>query len=116
MMHDRDDPRHDLASDLNQLHRMRLVSLLEGTTLVILIFVAVPLRHLGGYRIATMIMGPVHGMAFLLYIWMLVQTISGGSVTKDDALRLAATAFVPFGAFFSERILRKAQATLAAAA
>jgi integral membrane protein len=105
-----------LASDLNQLRRMRLVSLLEGATLVILILVAVPLRHIGGYRIATMIMGPVHGTAFLLYIWMLVQTISGGSVPKGDALRLVAAAFVPFGAFFNERVLRKAQATLAASA
>jgi hypothetical protein len=35
-------------------------------------------------------MGPVHGTAFLLYIWMLVQTISGGSVPKGDALRLVA--------------------------
>jgi integral membrane protein len=106
----------DVAGDLNQLRRMRLVSLLEGTTLVILVFIAVPLRHLGGYRIATMIIGPVHGMAFLFYIWMLVQTISGGSVPKRHALRLIAAAFVPFGAFFNERILRKAQATLAASA
>jgi integral membrane protein len=105
-----------LASDLNQLRRMRLVSLLEGATLVILIFIAVPLRHIGGYRFATMIMGPVHGTAFLLYIWMLVQTISGGSVPKGDARRLVAAAFVPFGAFFNERVLRKAQATLAASA
>jgi integral membrane protein len=121
MMHARDDikqdnPKQDLASDLNQLRRMRLASLFEGTTLAILIFVAVPLRHLAGYRIATMIMGPVHGTAFLLYIWMLVQTISGGSVPKRDALRLVAAAFVPFGAFFNSRILRKAQATLAASA
>ena len=108
MMHVR-----DLASDLNQLRRMRLVSVLEGMTLVILIFVAVPLRHLGGYRVATMVMGPIHGVAFLLYVWMLIQTISGGSVTKDDSLRLIAYAFVPFGAFFNERILRKALATLA---
>jgi len=55
-------------------------------------------------------------MAFLFYIWMLVQTISGGSVPKRHALRLIAAAFVPFGAFFNERILRKAQATLAASA
>jgi integral membrane protein len=115
-MRDRDDLKQDLAGDLDQLRRMRLVSLLEGMTLLILIFVAVPLRHLGGYRIATMIMGPVHGTAFLLYIWTLMQTISAGSVARGDALRLVAAAFVPFGAFFNERLLRKAQATLAASA
>jgi integral membrane protein len=106
----------DLPSDLDQLRRMRLLSLLEGTTLAILIFVAVPLRHLGGYRGATIIMGPIHGTIFLLYIWMLVQTISGGSIPRRDALRLVVAAFVPFGAFFNECILRKAQAKLAASA
>jgi integral membrane protein len=105
-----------LANDLKQLRWMRLVSLLEGATLIILVFIAVPLRHIGGYRIATMIMGPVHGAAFLLYFWMLVQTISGGSLPKRDALRLITAAFVPFGAFFNERLLRKAQRTLAASA
>jgi integral membrane protein len=104
----------DLSSDLNQLRRMRLVSLLEGTTLIILVFVAVPLRHLGGYRIATTIVGPVHGMAFLVYIWMLVQTISGGFIPRGYALRLMVAAFVPFGAFFNERVLRKAQLSLVA--
>jgi integral membrane protein len=104
----------DLSSDLNQLRRMRLVSLLEGTTLIILVFVAVPLRHLGGYHIATTIMGPLHGMAFLFYIWMLVLTISGGSIPKGYALRLTVAAFVPFDAFFNERVLRKAQLSLAA--
>ena len=95
---------------------MRLVSLLEGTTLVILIFIAVPLRHLAGYRIATEIMGPIHGTAFLLYIWMLIQTVSAGCVPKSDALRLIVAAFVPFGAFFNERLLRKALAAHTASA
>src|SRR6266702_941825 len=95
---------------------MRLVSLFEGATLLILVFIAVPLRHIGDYRMGTMIMGPVHGAAFLLYFWMLVRTISAGSVEKRDALRLVVTAFVPFRAFLNERLLHKAQWALVASA
>jgi integral membrane protein len=61
-----------------QLAWMRVVSLLEGSTLVLLVLVSVPLKHLAGFPIATAVMGPIHGMAFVLYTWMLLQTVSGG--------------------------------------
>jgi hypothetical protein len=41
--------------------------LLEGATLVLLLFVAVPLKHLGIYREAMSITGPLHGLAFRRY-------------------------------------------------
>lgn len=103
----------DAAEELGQLHRMRIVSMIEGSTLLVLIFVAVPLKHLGGYPIATAIMGPVHGMAFLLYVWMLIQTVSSAAFPRRDVVRIVLAAFIPFGAFFNERILRRRQALLA---
>jgi integral membrane protein len=105
-----------MTEELHQLRRMRWASLLEGTTLLVLVFIAVPLRHVGGWRMATTIMGPVHGMAFLLYAWMLIQTVAGGSLQRRDTAWMIAAAFVPFGAFLNERMLRKAQAALAASA
>ena len=105
-----------MVEELNQLRRMRLVSLLEGTTLLILVFIAVPLRHIGGYRMATMIMGPVHGTAFLLYVWMLIQTVAGVSLPRRVVAYMIVAAFVPFGAFLNERLLHRAQAALTASA
>ncbi len=55
--------------ELSQLRRLEFASLIEGSTLVILVFVAVPLRHLAGWRGATAAMGRVHGLAFLIYLW-----------------------------------------------
>jgi integral membrane protein len=101
------------AEELGQLRRMRVASVAEGCTLLVL--VAVPLKHLGGHPIATAIMGPVHGMAFLLYVWMLIQTVSGAAFPRRDVVRMVLAAFVPFGAFLNERILRRRQALLAAA-
>jgi len=66
----------DVADELSQLRRMRLASIAEGCTLLVLVFIAVPLKHLGGHPLATAIMGPVHGLAFLLYVWTLIQTVS----------------------------------------
>ncbi|KFG68813.1 DUF3817 domain-containing protein [Microvirga sp. BSC39] len=99
--------------ELSQLRRMRAVSLLEGVTLLLLVCVAVPLKHLAGFPIATSIMGPIHGMAFVLYVWMLVQTVSMGGWTKGQAAGMALAAFIPFGAFVNERVLARRQASLA---
>ncbi|QCI69387.1 DUF3817 domain-containing protein [Phreatobacter stygius] len=95
---------------------MRLVSLIEGTTLVALVFVAVPLKRLAGYPLATTIMGPVYGLAFVLYVWMLIQTVTSGHWPRRDVIRLLVVAFIPFGAFWNERDLRRRQAALASPA
>ncbi|MGO4683411.1 DUF3817 domain-containing protein [Hyphomicrobium sp. 2TAF46] len=104
----------DQIEELSQLRKMRAVSLLEGTTLLLLIGVAVPLKHLAGYPIATRVMGPVHGIAFVLYVWMLIQTVSIGGWSRGATARMVLAAFIPFGAFLNERALARRQQALAA--
>lgn len=103
----------DRAEEQKQLRWMRAVSLLEGSTLVLLVLVAVPLKHLAGFPIATALMGPIHGVAFLLYVWMLIQTVSAGGWSRSETVRMVVAAFIPFGAFVNERALARRQAALA---
>lgn len=102
------------AEELIQLRRMRVVSLIEGATLLILVFVAVPLKHVAGLPRATAIVGPIHGLAFLTYFWMMIQTVSGGGWSRSETLRMAVAALIPFGAFVNERALARRQVALAA--
>jgi integral membrane protein len=102
------------AEALSQLRRMRTVSLIEGSTLLLLVLIAVPLKHVAGLPVATRIMGPVHGLAFLAYGWMLVRAVAGGGWSRADIMRLALAALIPFGAFINERALARRQAMLAA--
>lgn len=99
--------------DRKQLRWMRAVSLLEGITLVLLIFVAVPLKHLAGYGTGTATMGPIHGMAFLLYVWALAQTAASLDWSKNEVIRFFLFACIPFGAFVNERTLKRKEASLA---
>jgi integral membrane protein len=103
----------DRAEERDHLRRMRIVSLLEGSTLLLLVLVAVPLKHLAGIPAATAIMGPLHGLAFLVYVWMLIQTTSSGGLSRSETIALLVAAFVPFGAFVNERVLARRQAALA---
>ncbi|WP_254451951.1 DUF3817 domain-containing protein [Duganella vulcania] len=110
------DQAKQFSDDRSQLRKMRYASLLEGTTLLLLLGVAVPLKHLGGCSGLVSIMGPTHGLVFLLYFWMLVQTLSNGDWTRGDALRMTLAALVPFGAFVNERALARRAVTLSTSA
>lgn len=99
--------------ELVDLRRLRTVSLIEGTTLLFLLLVAVPLKHLGGLPIATKIMGPIHGLAFVSYVWMLVSNLSGADWTRRERLQMVLAAVVPLGAFINERVLARREAALA---
>ena len=95
---------------------MKLASLAEAGTLLLLLFVAVPLKHLAGWPVATSIMGPVHGLAFLAYSWIVVETVAGGGWSRLEIARLLLAAFVPFGAFANLGLLRRKAAALSRAA
>ena len=81
---------------------------------LLLVGVAVPLKHLAGYPVATRLVGPVHGIAFVLYVWMLIQTVSMGGWSRGETARMVLAAFIPFGAFLNERALARRQSALAA--
>lgn len=104
-------PHHQsaLIADLErkQLKRLEVVSLIEATTLVLLVLIAAPLRHVWGWPYGSKLLGPIHGIAFLAYIWTALQTVAGGGWHKREVLRLFIVAFVPFGGYANIRWLRE---------
>ncbi|MFJ6328402.1 MULTISPECIES: DUF3817 domain-containing protein [unclassified Rhizobium] len=101
----------DIAEEFAQVRRMRMASVIEGITLVALLFIAVPLKHLLGFSTAVAVMGPVHGVAFVYYAWTLIQTVSGGDFRGPEIARMIVAAFIPFGGFYNDRMLARRQAT-----
>lgn len=98
-----DQKRDDFA----QLSRMRLASALEGSTLISLLVIAVPLKHLLGVPLGVRLLGPVHGLAFVFYFFTLVQTLTSMPFSKSDSSRMIVAAFIPLGAFFNKRLLMR---------
>jgi integral membrane protein len=93
---------------------MRIAALAEGLTLLVLVLIAVPLKHVAGYAPATAIMGPIHGAAFLVYIGVMIDTVSGRKWPRREIVGIVAAAVIPFGAFFTLRLLARKEAALAA--
>ena len=101
--------------DRKQLGRMRLASISEASTLAILVFVAVPLKHAFGMPQVVSVMGPVHGVAFLIYIWMLIQSHFQFGWSGREWVRMILCAFIPLAGFVNERLLKHRQDALGAA-
>lgn len=102
---------NDIA--LSRLRRLRWMSLIEGATLLTLVCIAVPLKHLAGYPSAVSVLGPIHGAAFLLYVWMVFNVVSSDDWSSGEIARMAVAALVPFGALLSAGLLSRKAGELA---
>ena len=49
--------------------RLRLIGFLEGVSLLVLLGIAVPLKHCYGNPVLVRAVGPVHGLLFLLFVF-----------------------------------------------
>jgi integral membrane protein len=90
-----------------ELSKIRAFALIEGTTLLLLLFVAMPLKYKLDIPMAVSIMGPVHGIAFMLYLSVLGLAFVDNTLTALKLLVGAIAAFIPFGSFVFERVMLK---------
>ncbi len=87
---------------MNAFTTLRVASLLEATTLAVLAFVAVPMKHLAGMDAATRVIGPLHGAAFLFYVWALIQVAAAGGWRRAEVARMCIVACIPAAGFLNQ--------------
>lgn len=92
------------------LHRLACASLVETSTLASLVFIAVPLKHIAGFPAVVSWIGPLHGMAFIVYLWLLSTWLPLPIFTRHEMLRLLVSAFIPLGGLFNIGLIMKKQA------
>ncbi len=93
----------------SNIGRLRLLGLLEGISLLLLLGIAVPAKHLYGDPALVRAIGPVHGILFLLFIF---NTLSVGVEQqwkfKDTTWKVLLACLIPFGTFYiDKKILSK---------
>lgn len=82
---------------------LRKLSIVEGTTLILLFFIALPLKKIWGYPEMVSIIGPIHGVAFIVYVVYLFLLSSKSKLSYTNALIGFVLSFIPFGSFVFER-------------
>jgi integral membrane protein len=89
------------------LTRLRIVSLLEGWSFVLLLFVAMPLKYLAGQPEAVRVVGMAHGVLFVLCVAAAVHAHLLYRWPVKRTLLIVAATLLPFGPFVADRqILR----------
>ena len=87
--------------------RLRALSLAEGVSLLVLVGIAVPLKHLAGRPEATRIVGLVHGILFLAYLAALIDAYGTRRIGAREAVLAFLASLLPGGAFvFAYRLAR----------
>ncbi len=86
---------------------LKRAAIFEALTLLALFCVAMPLKYWAGVPSAVSIMGPIHGLAFMVFLWFVIRSWAEGLINCLGALRLFIGAFIPFGGFVNERWLRR---------
>ncbi|WP_346321020.1 DUF3817 domain-containing protein [Chitinophaga sp. YIM B06452] len=89
--------------------RLRILGALEGLSLLVLVFIAVPMKYYFGNPAGTKLIGPVHGALFLLFVF---NTLSVGVEQqwkfRQTTWKVLLACVIPFGTFYIDRkILRK---------
>lgn len=91
---------------------LRLLAFLEGLTLLILVFAAVPLKYLYDDPRLSQGLGPVHGVFFILFV---LNALKVGVEQKwkfmETTWKVLLACFIPFGTFYIDyKILKRIEA------
>ena len=91
-----------------KIGRLRLIGYLEGLSLLILIFIAVPMKYIFHDPVLTKAIGPVHGAIFLLFM---INTIGVGIEQnwkfKTTTWKILVACFIPFGIIYIDQKILK---------
>ena len=98
--------------EVKAIRQLRHIGLIEGTSTLLLFFVAMPLKYAAGMPKTVSIVGMIHGILFTLYSIVLIRAALLLDRPFDWSAKVFVAAIVPFGPFVIERGLRREEEAL----
>jgi integral membrane protein len=92
---------------MNQLKNFRIIGLAEGISLLLLLFIAMPMKYFMGMPEAVKVVGWIHGILFMVYVGLLIIVQRTQRWSFVFLLGAFIASIVPFGTFILEKQLRK---------
>lgn len=93
---------------------LRMFGLIECLSFVVLLGIAMPLKHLAGMPRPVSVVGMAHGVLFVLYVAALIHAHITVGWSMRRSLALFAAAVLPLGPLLVDRGLRQEQREAAA--
>ncbi|MFM2016698.1 MAG: hypothetical protein RL007_354 [Bacteroidota bacterium] len=79
--------------------------MLEGLSLLLLVFVGVPVKYFFQDPLPVKILGPIHGGLFLLYIVMMIPVALDKKWKVITIIKLLTASIIPFGFIYIDRTI-----------
>jgi integral membrane protein len=89
--------------------RFRWISLIEGTSFLILLLIAMPLKYMWDYPMVVTYVGWAHGVLFVIYIYTVFPTAHKLQWNFSRTFFALIASVLPFGPFIFDRNLKKSQ-------
>lgn len=84
-----------------------MTALAEGTSFLILLFVAMPMKYFMGMPMVVRVVGSIHGILFLLYIGQLIRLRATYRWDNRFCIQAFVASILPFGTFLFDKYLRE---------
>ncbi|MBK8226711.1 MAG: DUF3817 domain-containing protein [Flavobacteriales bacterium] len=85
------------------IRRFRTVAIAEGVSFILLLFIAMPLKHFFGMPMAVKVVGWAHGALFIAYWVAAVPLFTKLKWDPERIVGLGLASVLPFGTFVLER-------------
>jgi len=89
--------------------RFRWISLIEGISFLVLLFIAMPLKYMLDMPLMVKYVGWAHGILFIVYIYMVFPTAHKLKWNFSRTLLALIASILPFGPYIFNRNLKKDQ-------
>ncbi|MCC3859854.1 DUF3817 domain-containing protein [Pseudemcibacter aquimaris] len=97
------------------VYRLRMLAVLEGFSLIFLLFVSMPMKYYLGFATFSFYVGAIHGGLFVIYVILSLEVLIRRRYSFFGFLRTFIASSVPFGTFLNDKWLKKHQFDFAAA-
>lgn len=88
--------------------RLRLIAFLEGISLLVLVFVAVPLKYMAHDPSWVKAIGPLHGILFVLFVFSTLKvSLEQRWPFRTVTWKVLLACFIPFGTFYIDAVILK---------
>jgi integral membrane protein len=93
--------------------RYRLLAYIVGCVLIVLVLVAVPLKYAAGAPQLVSIVGPIHGVLYIVYLLLTFDMATKARFPFSRTLLVMLAGTIPFVSFVAERwVTRQLRARL----
>lgn len=92
---------------MSEVRRFRITALAEGSSFLVLLCIAMPMKYLMGLPRVVTVVGAIHGILFLVYVAQLAKLRATYQWDNRFSFYAFLASLLPFGPFVFDKHLRQ---------